>query len=404
MLPVTFLLLLTTACNKGKADEDEETTDDEAKIEYRTTLKVGANKQFKTISEAAAAAKDSTLVEIDAGTYKGDVAKWTQNELLIRAVGGEVILDADGKHYDGKGIWEIDGGRVRVEGITFKNAKVPDQNGAGIRLTNGNLTVVNCHFLHCEMGLLTANFASIRLLVENSEFGYGGYGNGYSHNIYVGYIGYFSVSGSYFHHAAKGHLMKTRAAISIITNNRITDENDAASQASYEIDIPSGGQAVVVGNIIQQSMHSENRRIIEYAMEGHDHHQKNELYVAYNTILNSLSSDDALFRMNNINSFKVVVCNNLLQKNIYINDDIPIHEASGNATFAPGDLNNDFFPSKALYDKWKNTVTPDIDKFLSANLKDIKVSLVPKAEYRHPMKTVALKNAPVFPGAYQTTF
>ena len=404
MLPLAVLMFSLAACKKDKLDEDEKPQEEEAKIAYKTTLKVGANKVFKTIRDAAAAATDSCLVEIDAGTYKGDVTRWTQNELLIRAVGGEVILDADGQYYDGKGIWEITRGRVRVEGITFKNAKVPDRNGAGIRLTDGNLTVVNCRFLYCEMGLLTGNLASTRLVVENSEFGYSGYGDGFSHNIYVGYIGYFSATGNYFHHARIGHLLKSRAAISIIVNNRLTDGNDEPVRASYEIDLPSGGQAVVVGNIIQQSINTDNPILISYAMEGYSHHQVNELYVTYNTAINSRNRNDPFINAPTSATFKIIVCNNLLMDNIYLRQEVALQEESGNKIFQQGDLNNDYFPSRALYDKWKNTVTPDIDKFLSANLKEMKVSLVPKAEYRHPMKTVQLKDAPVFPGAYQTAF
>ena len=249
-LPISMLVTFS-ACNNPVEPELEQPPAME--ISYKYVIKVGKDKEYQTIAEAAAAAKDSVMIEIDADTYSGDVARWQQNEIYIRAIGGEVVLDTNGKSYGGKGIWEIDGGRVKVEGITFKNAKVPDQNGAGIKLTKGDLIIDKCKFLHNEMGILTGNTGGT-LFIMNSEFGYGGYGDGYSHNLYVGYIDKFIVTGSYFHHARQGHLLKSRAKMSIVKYCRITDENDELSQSSYELDFPSGGINIVVGNIIQQSI------------------------------------------------------------------------------------------------------------------------------------------------------
>ncbi|MDR2847515.1 MAG: hypothetical protein LBV39_00255, partial [Bacteroidales bacterium] len=148
------MMALFISCQKEEIysiDDDVDNLD----IAYTNVLKVGRDKEFKTIKAASEVAKDSTLIEIDAGTYSGDVAGWTQNELYIRAVGGEVILDANGYDFNGMGIWKITGGKVKVEGITFKNAKVDDRNGAGIRMVKGDLIIDNCRFLHNETGILT---------------------------------------------------------------------------------------------------------------------------------------------------------------------------------------------------------------------------------------------------------
>jgi hypothetical protein len=365
-------------------------------------LKVGKDKTCKTVAEAAAQATDNCTVEIDAGTYAGDVARWRQNNLMIRAVGGDVVLDANGKNIGGVGIWEINGGRIRVEGITFKNAKVPDRNGAGIRLTKGDLTLINCRFLNNETGVLTANDGVSTLTVRNCEFGYNGYGDGYSHNLYAGYIAKLSVTGCYFHHADVGHLLKSRAALNMITCNRITDENDGQSQASYELDFPSGGQAVVTGNIIQQSKNTENPIIISFAKEGFNHYTDNELYLCYNTVVNSRTQNDLVVNAPVSPSIRIVAYNNLLSGNTYFNPQIQLYADEGNVLFKQGDLNDDYSPTIQAYNEWNSKVEPDIDNSLSTALKTMGISLIPAMEYKHPLEVKPFAGTPAIPGALQS--
>src|SRR4051812_885037 len=52
------------------------------------TLRVGPGRALTTPSAAAAVARNGDTVLIDAGTYAGDVATWTQDDLTLRAVGG----------------------------------------------------------------------------------------------------------------------------------------------------------------------------------------------------------------------------------------------------------------------------------------------------------------------------
>jgi hypothetical protein len=394
------IVLTFTACNHPAEPEINNPLDVE--IAYKYVIKVGKDKEYKTITAAAAAANDSVLVEIDAGTYAGDVAYWSQNEVYIRAVGGNVILDADGKSYGGKGIWEINGGRVRVEGITFQNAKVPDRNGAGIRLTKGDLIVDKCTFLHNEMGILTGN-AGGTLMVTNSEFGYGGYGDGYSHNIYVGYIDRFIVTGSYFHHARQGHLIKSRAKISIVTYCRITDENDERSQASYELDFPSGGMNIVTGNIIQQSVNSPNSAIVDFAGEVNDYWTDNALYMSHNTIVNNKASNNCplISPSNKIPASSIVLVNNLIDNVIVMPAAQIVRTEAGNERFSKDELNSNFTPKPALYNQLVNKIATDINRYLTANLTAQNISLIPTEEYRHPCSTTKLSSTPKIAGAMQ---
>ncbi|MDR2650969.1 MAG: hypothetical protein LBC68_01465 [Prevotellaceae bacterium] len=405
-----FTIVTVSSCSKdGNDDENNEivTTEEDCSCsanDKATVLKVGADRQYKTLKEAADIAKNNTIIEIDAGTYKGDAALafWNQDSIVIRASGGEVTLDADGKSMDDKAIWVIDGGTVCVEGITFINAKVPDQNGAGIRLTNGNLTVINCRFLHNEMGLLTGNLGTTTLTVKNSEFGYSGYGDGLSHDIYVGRIGSFYVSGSYFHHANIGHLIKSRAELNQIYYNMIADGNDAGSKASYEIDIPDGGQAIIVGNIIQKSSTPENPHVISFAKENSNHYPVNRIFICFNTIINFHNANDMVLGAPQ-SVIEKYILNNAISENTTFSTSVQLTAEKGNVFFKPEELSlTKYYPaSSTVVESWKSKMEKDIDAYLPQDLKLKSISLVPRYQILPSLEIVPLDDEPSIPGAVQ---
>ena len=97
------------------------------------TWRVGPDRELRAPSAAAAVARDGDTVLIDAGTYVGDVATWTQDDLTLRGVGGRAHLRAAGESAQGEAIWVIAGDRVTVDLVELSGARVPDGNGAGIR-------------------------------------------------------------------------------------------------------------------------------------------------------------------------------------------------------------------------------------------------------------------------------
>ncbi|OOG51175.1 hypothetical protein [Polaromonas sp. C04] len=248
-------------------------------------IHVGASETIKTIADAARLARAGATIDVDSGTYAGDVAVWTQDNLTLRAVGGRVRLLARGAAAEGKGIWVVRAHGMRVDGFDFEGAAVPDHNGAGIRLESGSLQVRNCRFMYNEMGLLTNNDPATVLDIDNSEFAYNQRPDGHNHNLYVGQIARLSVTGSYFHHAHIGHLLKSRAAVSRIVNNRLID--GAGGTASYELEFPNGGMAYVAGNTIAQSAGTENPVLISFGAEGYKW-PRNEIDLENNTLVNPL--------------------------------------------------------------------------------------------------------------------
>ncbi|QIG45442.1 hypothetical protein G5V58_24220 [Nocardioides anomalus] len=249
------------------------------------TWHVGPSRALTTPSAAAAVARDGDTVLIDAGTYAGDVATWTQDDLTLRGAGGRAHLAADGQSAQGKAIWVIAGDRTTVDRIEFSGAAVPDQNGAGIRLEGDGLTVSRSSFHDNQEGILTGALPDSDVVIRRSRFVGNGAGDGYSHNLYVGAVRSLSVTGSLFAGAVVGHELKSRAARTTIVGNLF---DDGTATASYSIDLPNGGRSLVAGNVIVQGPASENPALIAYGEEGLT--GSNQLWVVHNTFVNRRDS------------------------------------------------------------------------------------------------------------------
>ncbi len=246
-------------------------------------IRVGPNQRLTRIGDAARIAQDGDTIEIAPATYRADVAVWTQDALTIRGTGPGVVLDAHGRSAEGKAIWVVRGGKIRIENIHFRGARVPDGNGAGIRFERGELIVRHCQFTNNEMGILTGNTADTRLRIENSVFARAPHHPGNLHHLlYVGRIGAFHIEGSRLSGGYRGHLLKSRARESTIIYNLLDDGTDG--QASYELEFPDSGIARVVGNVIGQSAHTDNNILIRYGAEGAIW-PENRLSIIHNTLI-----------------------------------------------------------------------------------------------------------------------
>jgi hypothetical protein len=249
-----------------------------------TDWRVGPGKALTLPSQAAAVAKDGDTVTIEAGSYV-DCATWRQNNLLLRGSGG--YAHVRDKSCGGKAIWVIAGSNTRVVDIEFSGATVPDKNGAGIRQEGPGLEVLRCFFHDNENGILSGANKASRIRVRESEFANNGYGDGYSHNMYIGNVGSFEISGSWTHHARVGHNIKSRADTTRILSNRISNEADGT--ASRDIDVPNGGWTLVAGNEIQHGPQTQNSNSFGYGLEGLSN-PSHALYIINNTFVNQRSA------------------------------------------------------------------------------------------------------------------
>ena len=236
------------------------------------------------LAEALRRAADGDVIELAAGDYRGEVGVIEQKRLTLRGVGGRPVLHAAGRHAEGKATLVVRHGDVLIENIEFRGSRVPDGNGAGIRFERGRLTVLNCAFFDNQNGILTANTADAELLVRDSDFGQAPQGMQLPHLLYVGRIARFTLSGSRFSGGAQGHLVKSRAGISELRNNRLVD--GPGGQAAYELEFPNGGAVTVVGNVIGQSAGTTNPALIAYGAEGYGDAPHNSLLLTDNTLIN----------------------------------------------------------------------------------------------------------------------
>ncbi len=60
----------------------------------------------------------------------------------------------DGTTCEGKAAFVLRGQGSTVDGLVFRNMRVPDGNGAGVRTEMGNLTVTNSMFMDSQEGIL----------------------------------------------------------------------------------------------------------------------------------------------------------------------------------------------------------------------------------------------------------
>ncbi|CAN7389528.1 right-handed parallel beta-helix repeat-containing protein [Phenylobacterium sp. LjRoot219] len=252
------------------------------------TLTVGTGQQYSTIKAAVAASKDGDVVQVQAGTYTNEFIE-VNTKITLQGVGGMVKLEGTEWTTNDKGLL-VTNTDVTVDHFEFTGATGSGNNAAGIRYQGGNLVVTNSYFHDNQNGILANSDPSGTITITNSEFSHNGYGDGYTHNIYVNDVAKLTIADSYFHDAVYGHEIKSRATATEIVNNRIFDNG---GDASYSIDLPNGGQAVISGNIIQQGANSANPNIVAYGAEG-NLHSSSSLAMTGNVIINDMPGRGAV--------------------------------------------------------------------------------------------------------------
>lgn len=364
---------------------------------HATTWTIGTGLTYTLPSQVSTLVGNGDTVDILAGVYPSDVAAWTADDLLLRGVGGLAHLESNGNAYGGKAIWVIQGNNTTVERIEFSECSVPDQNGAGIRQEGLNLIVRHCFFHDNENGILAGEVHPSTIVIEHSEFDHNGYGDGFSHNLYIGNIDSLIFRFNWSHHAHVGHELKSRAWVNVIEYNRFSNEADG--DASREIDLPNGGETYLLGNVIQQGPLGQNSNMVGYGLEGLTNPDPHEFYAINNTLVNEKTVGSFFAVMNGADLFKAY--NNIL---------------AGGGTFTPGwwpatvdTLSNLLgsiatmqFASSATYDYHITASSPAHILGFPAGISNSGVPLVAMYEYAHPADgTLRCQHATLDAGAYE---
>lgn len=347
-------------------------------ILYGKTWYVGPGRSYEKPSQVSGLVSDGDTVLIDPVEYLRDVCIWKAHNLTISGHGGMAHLNADRTAYGGKAIWVVAGDNATISDIMFSNCSVVDRNGAGIRLEGTHLTVKNCIFKQNQNGILAGDNLDSDILVESCEFDNNGSGDGYSHNIYINHVRSLRFFYNYVHHAYYGHELKSRAHKNIILYNRITNET---GDASYEIDLPNGGQALIMGNIIQQSKFSDNNTFVSYAREGFSNPGPHNLYFIYNTVVNN--EDKGILLNVQSKSDTVLFANNIIAGKLTNVSGLPSALLNfGNVIHIQQDSMGFVLPEQ--YDYHLKPSSPAINAAVELAGAMLGYELLPEREYVHP--------------------
>jgi hypothetical protein len=337
-------------------------------------VRVGPGRPFTHPNDVTGVVQSGDVVEIDAGVYNGPASTWITNNLTVRGVGGRAHLVGPASISNDKAIWVTQGSNMAVENIEFSDARVPDGNGAGIRIEGRDLAICGSYFHDNQDGILgNANVGNI--LIEYSEFARNGHcdpGFSCSHNMYIGNTDRFTLRYSYSHHAHIGHTVKSRARENRILYNRIMGEVDGDS--SYIIDLPNGGLSYVVGNLLQQGPNADNTTILTYGEEGLSNSNRT-LYVVNNTFVNDRPQGGTfIFIAGGSNTATV-------QNNLFVGSGTLVSGAATQVTNLRTNAPN--FVNIGAFDYRPTATTPGIDQGTAPGLGS-GFDLTPIFQYVHP--------------------
>ncbi len=347
------------------------------------TLTVGPGKTYAKPCQAFAAAKTGDLIQITGNTtYSGDVCAIRASNLTIRGVYGRPKIDAAGKNSLGKGTWVVIGNNVTVENVEMYGAKVPDRNGAALRIEGTNFTLRKSFLHHNENGILTGVNTASKILLEYNEFGYNGDGTGYTHNVYIGKVGSLTFRHNFSHDARVGHNLKSRALVNTISYNRFSTLKSGQTgstpmgKPSYEINLPNAGNTYIIGNVIQQPASNSNPSMIAYGEEGAGN-PGHYLYVVNNTFLNDDTVRGTFVRMGSGVTKKAFLQNNIFGGTGTVTNQTGAVQKTNYRSLSPG------FVNRAAYDLRPTANALVVNAGSTPGYAATGVSLKPVYVYKH---------------------
>ncbi len=277
------------------------------------TLYMGPGQTYQSMQEVQDVIQEGDIVEIVPGTYR-DCASLGVDNITIRPKGWpnhKAKVRFQDVTCEGKGIFVITGDNVRIDGLEFINAKVPDLNGSGIRFNGKRLFVFDSYFYNNEVGIMTGDHPEADIFVTKSVFESNGKpAPRWGHGLYVNGAKRLKVTDSLFIKQKTGHHIKSRAIYTEVIGNEIADGMDG--NASYSIDIANGGSVLIEDNVIQKGPLSDNiTTAICIGCEGGTNPGET-IIVRNNKFTNDTSSNRVVF-LRNLTSTKEQVENNTFE-------------------------------------------------------------------------------------------
>ena len=233
---------------------------------------VETGQRFDRLQDAVDAIGDARgTIAIAPGRYEQCAVQIAGEVSYLATEPGSAVFD--GVTCEGKAALVLRGRGAEVAGLVFQNMRVPDFNGSGIRLEQGNLTIAESWFRDSQQGILTHNDPGAQLVIDRSTFtrlGTCDGPGGCAHSIYTGEYGHVRITRSRFEEGRGGHYVKARAARVDIASSSFDDAQGRGT--NYMIDLPGGATGQISNNWFVQGADKENySAFIAVAAEGRTH-------------------------------------------------------------------------------------------------------------------------------------
>jgi len=213
------------------------------------TLGAGAGQEFDMPSRAIAAAQPGDVVLIEPGTYY-DCASWSADAVTVAGRAPGVVLSDT--TCGAKAILVIRGDDAIVRDLTLARARVPDGNGAGIRLEGQSLLLERVRFVNNQVGVLSGIGGPGAIRVLECRFEGGGVaGDQPSVALSVGEVALLRIERSVFA-GVKGSQVGSAATETELSGNQIATSRLAVSAA--------GGSLLLEDNVLELAPDNEARQ------------------------------------------------------------------------------------------------------------------------------------------------
>jgi hypothetical protein len=182
----------------------------------------------------------------------------------------------DGVLYYQKGLFNTGNFDATFKNLAFRGFRRRDGLGnyAAIRLgesflpvpMRGAVTIEDCEISGCDNGIM-GGMPGQSVTIRRCYIHENGNQTGRVHNIYIGMADKLVVEDLLSTRCTIGHLLKTRAATTLIRNTRLLGETGSESAC---LDVPNAGVLDVDGLTCDKSADSDVHWIIHYAGENQD--------------------------------------------------------------------------------------------------------------------------------------
>jgi hypothetical protein len=178
--------------------------------------------------------------------------------------------------YYQKGAWITDDYDATIRRLNFSGFRRKDDYGnyAAVRIEgpeagkrrSGNFLFEDIRIVDSDDGILGGS-AGQTVTLRRCEFSHNGGGGGRTHNIYIDNVDLLTLEDVLSTRSVIGHLLKSRAAKTVIRRTRLFTGDGSTSAC---LDVPDGGILDIDGLVCEKGPGSDASWLIHYAGENQD--------------------------------------------------------------------------------------------------------------------------------------